>query len=131
LDAAFAIRELHPHSLSFGGPIFENITIGFIRILLVANCLSGNCSKSKSYARDVANGRGYVSIEQAEAIAEELSQCIKANRATLPAPPSYDPMLLDELAKVFAEAALGRLMEEAAASRAAPPAAERHTLETD
>jgi hypothetical protein len=44
-----------------------------------------------------------------------------------PAPPSYDPMFLDELAKVFAEAAPGRLMEEAAA----PPAAERHTLETD
>jgi len=48
-------------------------------------------------------------------------------------------MLLDELAKVFAEAALERLMEEAAAppaaSRAAPPAAsraaKRHTLETD
>jgi hypothetical protein len=65
----------------------------------------------------LANGRGYVSIEQAEAIAEELSQCIKANRAMPPAPPSYDPMFLDELAKVFAEAA--------------PPAAERHTLETD
>ena len=75
----------------------------------------------------LANGRGYVSIEQAEAIAEELSQCIKANRAMPPAPPSYDPMFLDELAKVFAEAAPGRLMEEAGA----PPAAERHTLETD
>src|SRR5450759_941174 len=27
----------------------------------------------------LANGRGYISIKQAEAIAEELSQCIKAN----------------------------------------------------
>jgi hypothetical protein len=33
-----------------------------------------------------------------------------------PEPPSYDPMLLDVLAKVFAGAALERLMEEAAAS---------------
>jgi hypothetical protein len=55
------------------------------------------------------NGRGYVSIEQAEAISEDLNQCIMANRAMPPASPFYDPMLLDELAKVFAETAPWRL----------------------